>query len=375
MKAHSSKSHPVEGEGDFLRRVQRTGLTSLTVSLPKWWTEATGLHPGDTLRVHDLGNGKIELSPETDMVRPAPARETALSVVAHDASPHLLPRLVVGAYITGKDQVTLRGTLTPTEKIEIRQAVSKLLGSSIVQDGPEQVVIQNFVDPTRYSMTRLLDRMFQLLVLQVEECRRGVLGHGAPDRSQLVALEDEVDKVYRLMVRQIMLACEHHGIAKDVGAPSHHSHMGFRMIAKLFEDLGDRLFALGGILCPPGGGRWEIPEDVAEELATRLERFQSLLTRTMTAFARGSAEEASLVLNDVQSDGPVLEALALELPRRVPSQPSSLAVERALMGVHWMTQMLHVVNEVTINRAVDSEDLTPPEERISHGPATAGPAD
>ena len=358
-------THSDEG-GDVLRRVQKTGLASLTVTLPKSWAESVGVHHGDTLRFHDIGNGRIELSVESAVSRPSRPRERALSVATRNADPHLLPRLVVGAYVTGQDQVTLTGHITRSQRNEINQAVAKLLGSSVVEDGKDRIVIQNFVDPTRYNMTRLQARLVRLLLLQVEECRRGVLGKENPDRSQLVAIEDEIDKVYRLMVRQLMLACGNFGVAKEIGALEHHSHMGFRMIAKLLEDLGDHLFALGENIYPPEGGRWQVPEAVAQEVAGRLERFGTLLGRTASAFDRASAEEANLVLNDVHSDVPVLVALERDLPRRVPSQPDSLAVERVLEDLLNVTQMLHVVNEMTINRAVDSEVGPQCDARIRH---------
>ncbi len=353
-------------EGDVLRRVQRTGVASLTITLPKWWVELVGVHHGDTLRFHDLGNGRIELSVEAAESRPSHPRGRALTVDARHAAPHLLARLIVGAYITGQDQVVITGRLSRLHRNEINRAITKLLGSSIVEDGKDRVVIQTFVDPTGYSMPRLLDRLVYLLLEQVEECRKGVLGMGPPDSSQLAALEDEIDKVYRLMVRQLMLACGHYEVAKEVGAVHHHLHMGFRMIAKLLEDLGDHLFALGANLYPSEGSRWNVPEDVAKEIADRLGRFASLLRRTASAFGSASAEEANLVLNDVHSDVPGLMALARDLPGRVPSQPDSLAVERVLEELLNVTQMLHVVNELTINRAVDLEEFPRPDARFSH---------
>ncbi len=364
MTAESVEAH--SEAGDVLRRVQRTGVASLTVTLPKSWAESVGVHHGDTLRFHDLGSGRIELSVETAVSRPNRPRERSVSVAAQNADPHLLPRIVVGAYVTGQDQVTLNGRMTRAQRNEIGQAVGKLLGASIVEDGKDRVVIQNFVDPTRYTMPRLLNRLVRLLLLQVEECRRGALGQDRPDRSQLAALENEMDKVYRLMVRQLMMACGNFRVAKEIGAFHHHSHMGFRMVAKLLEDLGDRLYALGQNICPPDGGHWNVPDDVAQEVAARLGRFGTLLSRTNAAFDRCSAEEANLVLNDVHSDVPVLEALARELPSRVPSQRDSLAVERVIEDLLHITQMLHVVNELTINRAVDSEEPLPAESCISH---------
>jgi len=366
MTAGASESVHPPPEGDVLRKVQRTGLASLTVTLPKWWVESVGVHHGDTLRFHDVGNGRIELSIETAVSHPAHPHERALTVTARNAAPHLLPRLVVGAYVTGQDQVTITGHLTRVNRNEINQAVSKLLGSSIVEDGKDRVVIQTFVDPARYSMPRLLDRLVHLLLEQVEECRRAALGTEHTDRSQLVALEDEMDKIYRLMLRQLMLACGHDEVAREIGAAHHHSHMGFRIIAKLLEDIGDHLVALGGNMYPTEDGRWNVPEDVAKEIAARLDRFGTLLRRTVTAFGGAAAEEANLVLNDAHSDVPVLMALAKDLPRRVPSQPDSLAVERVLQDLLNVTQMLHVVNEVTINRAVDLEEFPQPGARVSH---------
>ena len=223
-------------EADLIRRVQRTGATSLTVTLPRWWTESMGIHPGDALRIRDAGSGRLELAPEAIAAPSGSAAQRTLSVDARDAPPHLLPRLIIGAYITGHEQVVLMGHISPAQRTEVTSTVARLLGASIVEDTPERIEIQNFVDPTHYGLSRLVSRLVGLLRLQVEACAAALGDHGELEIERLKSMEDEVDKIYRLMVRQLLLASDNFQIAKEIGVPSHHFQMGSRVVAKALEE-------------------------------------------------------------------------------------------------------------------------------------------
>ncbi len=361
---------PKEGgnEADLIRRVQRTGATSLTVTLPRWWTESMGIHPGDALRIRDAGSGRLELAPEAIAVPSGSAAQKTLSVDARDAPPHLLPRLIIGAYITGHEQVVLMGHISPAQRTEVTSTVARLLGASIVEDTPERIEIQNFVDPTHYGLSRLVSRLVGLLRLQVEACTAALGDHGDLEIERLKSMEDEVDKIYRLMVRQLLLASDNFQIAKEIGVPSHHFQMGSRVVAKALEEIGDLLFDIGQELGERAVDGWEVPTETAAELARWLSRFAALLEGTTTAFSRASHTEANAALNEILGELPALAEVEKTLPRRVKDKPGALVAQRMLSGLHQAMRMLIVINEITINRAVEPEALPRLKDRVLHFP-------
>ena len=150
-RKEKSENPPAPG---FTRRVQRTGSSSLSITLPKAWTDSMNLETGDTLRFRDLGGGRLEISP-ANAENPADRRQKLLRIDASDAPPKLLARLLIGAYITGQDQIVVssRTGLTPEQRQEVRRTVAHVLGMTVVEEESGGVEIQNFVDPASTPST------------------------------------------------------------------------------------------------------------------------------------------------------------------------------------------------------------------------------
>ncbi|MDE1881326.1 MAG: phosphate uptake regulator PhoU [Euryarchaeota archaeon] len=359
-----------EGEHELLRRVQRTGSASLTVTLPKWWTEAMGVRSGDALRFRDLGGGRLEVSHANSAEPKENPLPRTLSVDARGADPHFLSRIIVGAYITGHDQVVLVGRVSAAQRAEVARTVSRLLGTTIVEDEPDRMEVRNFVDPTHYGLPRLLGRMVALLKMQNEVLRSALHDHGRLDLERSGALEDEVDRIYRLMVRQLLLSSDNFRIAKEVGVPSHHFQMGYRVVGKALEEIGDLLSDTGRELGSRMEGEWDVPRDVANDLAAWLSRIEGHLSRTIAAFAHPSTVEANSALNDVQDDLPGLKELENEIPRRVRDKLSALMAQRLVGRMTQTLRMLVVIGEISINRSVEPEEIAGHQDRILQATTT-----
>jgi len=126
------------------------------------------------LPIHDLGLGRLE--PGTPDGRP----QKVLRIDVTGAPPNLLGRLLVGSYITGQDQVlvTARHGLTTGQRKEIHRAVDRILGMTVVSDTPEAVVVQNFIDPGKHALPRLLHRVIQMLQSNSRSVTRPSRGRG-----------------------------------------------------------------------------------------------------------------------------------------------------------------------------------------------------
>ena len=179
----------------FTRRVQRTGSSSLSVTLPKAWTDSMNLQTGDTLRFRDLGGGRLEISPANAETNPE-RHQKLLRVDASGAPPKLLARLLIGAYITGQDQilVTSRTGLTPDQRQEVRRTVAHVLGMTVVEEESGAVEVQNFVDPGKYQFQRLMSQVVRMLRTELETCRTVLDGGDRAALQPLAAMEDEIGR-------------------------------------------------------------------------------------------------------------------------------------------------------------------------------------
>jgi phosphate uptake regulator len=342
----------------FTRRVQRTGSSSLSVTLPKAWTDSMNLQTGDTLRFRDLGGGRLEISP-ANAETPSDRHQKLLRIDASGAPPKLLARLLVGAYITGQDQimVTARSGLTPEQRQEIRRIVAHVLGMTVVEEESGAVEVQNFVDPGKYQFHRLMGQVVRMLRTEFETCRAVLSGGNRVTLQALAPLEDEIDRFYLLMVRQLLLSSDDFQVARDIGVESHHYQIGSRLISKVLEVTGDLASGVVHELGENLTGLQRLPKSARSELIALIAHVEQLLERTMDAFTRLSVVDANANLNEIDESLPANYALGDSLARHVSDRRLAVSAQRIVSNLLMALEMLVIVNEVTINRSVEPETV------------------
>jgi phosphate uptake regulator len=352
-------------EPGFTRRVQRTGGSSLSITLPKAWTDSMNLETGDTLRFRDIGGGRLEISP-ANAEGPSERRQRLLRIDASGAPPKLLARLLIGAYITGQDQivVTSRSGLTPEQRQEVRRTVAHVLGMTVVEEESGGVEVQNFVDPGRYQFHRLMGQVVRVLRTELETCRTSLAGGNRAALQQLGPMEDEIDRFYLLMVRQLLLSSDDFQVARDIGVESHHYQIGSRLIAKILEVTGDLISGVGRELSDHLTGFQRLPKSAVSALVALIGRVESMLERTMDAFTRLSVVDANATLNEIDRALPTDHTLGDSLARHISDRRLAVAAQRVVSNLLMALEMLVIVNEVTINRSVEPETVAKTDRQV-----------
>jgi len=311
------------------------------------------LPPTEGLGVHDLGQGRLE-----PVIHDARVQKV-LRIDASGAPSNLLGRLLVGSYITGQDQilVTARDGLTTAQRKEIHRVVDRILGMTVVGDSASVVEVQNFVDPSKYELPRLINRVVHLLRTELEICHTALTEKEAPQLPVIETIEEEIDRIYLLMVRQLLLSSDSPRIARSIDVESHHFQIGDRLVAKVLEVTGDLIHGIGTELQGNLPGLRRMPRPVVREIVSRIRRLQLLLTRTMDAFSRLSVVDANATLNVIGEALPKDAGLGQMIARRATDRKVAVAAQRIVCNLVMALEMLIIVNEVTINRSVEPETV------------------
>ena len=218
------------------RRVLKAGHSSIAVTLPKPWAEAMNLRPGDLVVFDQNDDGTLYLKPA-----PTPGAAGAASPFLVQArsieTPGLLERLIVGAYRVGHDAIEVRTDvpLAPDRLEELLQAARGLLGVSVVAQEPSRVVLQNFIDPSKYGLPQLVQRTKMILVAFLEEMEEVARRRSRSRR--LGTLEEEANKVLALLVRQLFLASRDWSLARRIGSPDPRQLLDWRVVVHALEEL------------------------------------------------------------------------------------------------------------------------------------------
>jgi len=220
------------------RRVLKAGHSSIAVTLPKPWAEAMNLRPGDLIVFDQNDDGTLYLKPAPLPGGEAPGVPFLVQARSFE-TPGVLERLIVGAYRVGHDAIEIRTDvpLAPERIEELNQTVRSLLGVSVVAQEPTRLVLQNFIDPSKYGLPQLVQRVRMILVAFLEEMEE-VLQRGTRSR-RLSTLEEESGKVLALLVRQLFLASRDWSLARRIGSPDPRQLLEWRVVVHALEELSD----------------------------------------------------------------------------------------------------------------------------------------
>jgi phosphate uptake regulator/CheY-like chemotaxis protein len=318
-----------------------------------------------TLRPHGrstlprpLGFGRLDVGPPGA----APSGvlpERTLRIDATGARPSLVGRLLVGSYITGHDRVllTARDGVTAAQRAVVHRTADRMLGMTVVNDSDGVLEVQNFVDPARYDLPRLLQQVVRILHHELELCRRALVDDASSAFESLEPMEEEVDRLYLLMARQILLSSDSPRLAHRVDLESHHYQLGYRLVAKVLEVTGDLVFGVAQELVRHLAGFRRLSPSIRKELARRLGMVDDALLRTTGAFARLSAKEADSTLNRLSRDLVRDCATDSALLHRIPDRRLTVSAQCIVGNLGMALEMMVIINETTINRCVEPETV------------------
>lgn len=330
------------------RRVLKAGHSSIAVTLPKPWAEAMNLRPGDTIVFDQNDDGTLFLKPA-----PLPGASVAGAPYLVQArsfdTPGVLARLVVGAYRVGHDAIEIRSELplAPDRVEELLDAARGLLGVSVVAQEPNRVVLQNFIDPSKYGMPQLVQRMKMILVALLDESEQ-LLSKGTKSR-RLAGLSDELGKVLALLIRQLFLASRDWSLARRIGSPDPRQLLEWRVVVHALEDLGAMLAEIAASL------NEERPVAVEPgELAPLLAEFRDTLKSVVETLMHPSLSQACDACAQSGRLGELAKTAAKRMKgpaRRTPAFAAVLALQRGAGG-------LSILSEVALDRAVAAGNET-----------------
>ncbi|WP_455284836.1 PhoU domain-containing protein [[Eubacterium] cellulosolvens] len=221
------------------RKVQRVGYSTLTVSLPRSWVQEVNLKQGDVVTIKREDDGSLRVFSGLEQKREEP-RKCIIDADLCD-KPDLLTRLITGNYILGHDtiQVISKRELKPEHLEEIRRATQRLTGLGIVEQTLRQVTVQSFVDPTKFPVYGLIRRL-HIVISSMQEAAVKSLVERRPDLANEVShMESEADRIYWLVVRQLLLAIRDRTVGSKIGIESPLHVAGNRIVVKTLEEMAD----------------------------------------------------------------------------------------------------------------------------------------
>jgi phosphate uptake regulator len=221
---------------DELRKIQQVGYSTLTVSIPKGLADELGLKQGDGVLIRGEADGTIRLIPASK------SRKESYAVIRAEyvGSNELLSKLLVGCYALGYDRIEVlsKGRLDGAKVTTVTETIRRLRGMEMVEVSDNRMVAQSFMDPTKFPVDSLIKRLQILVSKSLDDVIEAVDLRRTGTLNEVRRIQDEVDELYWLVVRQLLVALNRREMAAEVGIESPLHASGDRVSAKTLDEIG-----------------------------------------------------------------------------------------------------------------------------------------
>ena len=142
------------------RRIQKVGVSTLAVSLPKEWVRSVGLKKGDIIFLEQDRDGSLKIMTIKQIKEKSSGTILINADICKDHK--MLMRVLKGIYSLGHDRILITSSerLRKEQMDSIRSVTRELVGPGILEETPSQVTVQCSIDITKFDLETVLRRLY-----------------------------------------------------------------------------------------------------------------------------------------------------------------------------------------------------------------------
>jgi phosphate uptake regulator len=335
------------------RKVQKVGYSTLIVSLPKDWVEEVSLKQGDIVSFRRESDGGITVYPGLTK-----ERENYRYVIDADLcdGTNLLTRIITANYLTGHDtiQIVSKKELSSRHLEEVRAVSRRLTGLGIVEQTLKSVTLQSFVDPTKFPIYGLMRRLQIILSSMLEQAVKAVVEGRMAMADEVLHMEEEADRIYWMIIRQLLLAVLDRRVAKEVGIEGPMHVVGNRVIAKSLEQMADSAAHVALEAQKLKGDAKSIEPKITKGLLELSDKVRSLIEDSFNALMKGDIKKSNECIDRVEACETLERSLTADLMRSVKDVNLAVGLRSIIWDVGQMARDSVSIAEVGINRKLET---------------------
>jgi len=244
------------------RKVQVTGGSTYTVSLPKNWATDNEVSAGSIVEFHSEEDFLL-LSPRDEEERTRGTLDVGgLSGEAE------LTRAVMTMYVSGFDIIELEAPrITAAQRRIVRNATQGLVGLEVIEETGERVVLQDLLDSSELSVHNAITRMRLVSLTMNEDAVSALVENDADLAQDVMERDDDVDRLWYMVSRVFRTVLRDPTTATEIGFPRE-TVFDYQSGARQLERIADHATKIAGFA--------EEIDDVPDEEADALRELQEI---------------------------------------------------------------------------------------------------
>ena len=288
------------------RKVQVTGGSTYTVSLPKGWATENGISAGSV----------VEFYPEEDSLLLTPKGEeerTEGTLDITDLEDEDLMRAVVTMYVSGFDIINLEtARVTAAQRRAIRDGAQRLVGLEVIGETSEHVILQDLLDSSELSIVNAITRMRLVALSMLDDAITALVENDDDLATDVIERDDDVDRLWYMTSRVFRGVLRDPSTATEVGLPRE-TCFDYHSSARQLERIADHATKIAELALELD----EVPEEAAEALGDLLGEANDVAETAMDALLEDDDDTASRLANRARRHVDVIDEQAREVDKQV----------------------------------------------------------
>lgn len=267
------------------RKVQKTGGSTYTVSLPKKWAEER-LEFGDHLSIEE-GENYLKLYTE-----PEEKNKKRASIKFYERSQTNF-RKIVSLYLSGYDHINIVSDEEfDSTKLE-RLVQDNMVGMEVLRSTDSRIELKNLVRYEDLPFKQVLVRIDSLIKDIIDELNRGMNDEEEEITAVVDQKEQEVDRMYMLGVRQLKQAADDPEKLEKLEIERESECVSLRVVLKSLERIGDHLKKISEQV--------EMLEEIPENYIEYFEQADDSYRKSVEALRKRDLDKAEKAIQKTNS--------------------------------------------------------------------------
>ena len=294
------------GPGDKdVRKVQLTGGSTYTLSLPKPWVDEMDLSPRDGIRVDWRPSGALRLTPLEMLQR----QEKIVTVHAEKLPNDSLHDHLMGAYLSGVDHIRIFYSEKQVRLFQkqIRRFLRNTRGFETMNESEGRIDLICLISAAEMPLIASINRMYSQLTSVVRDIISVASGDDAEILADIDERESEVDALLHLVERQVSIALDSHLVASSLKLTRNQA-VEHSNLARSLERMMDHANQMGHLMLESNESKINIDLSPFLQLRTWQEAIKKLMIniRTRNSFeieeSRQSLKQSQIQISEYEEE-------------------------------------------------------------------------
>ncbi len=328
------------------RKVQLTGGSTFIVSLPIRWAREVGLAAGDEIFLTPQPNRSLLLNVQPKIEERI--YETSIKLFPGE-SPENNLRLLIAHYLVGYDIIKLisQKGFGASDRKWIKDAVrQRLIGLEVVEESHNELILQSLLNYRDLSLTKAMQSMSGLISSMHEDAMHAFRNHDLELAKDIIQRDNEVDRFYLLIVRQLKAAIEDPGLSEKIGITHPRECLGYRLIAKSMERIGDHAEKIAKNII-----KLDYEVESIDQICEMADLARDVVMRAIASLSKDDTKEANSVITDAAQ----VVAMGVSIDKAIRKECNITEVSFILESLRRITEYGADIAEISIN--LNTEEL------------------